>query len=128
MLQPHISRVLVADDHPIVRRGLTALFHPYAEFEIVGEAADGQEALDLCATLHPDIVLMDIHMPVMDGVDATRRIVLEYPEISVIIFSGTGELERVPEAMTEGARGFIRKNASLVEIVVATRMMAFSAS
>jgi DNA-binding NarL/FixJ family response regulator len=115
--------VLVADDHPIVRLGLTTLFDANDDFDMVGEATTGQEAVDMCGSLNPEVVLMDLSMPVMNGIDATEIIFARYPRISVIMFSGSGDLPRVSEAIGGGARGFIRKSAALGEIMLVIRTL-----
>ena len=124
MLQPNILRVLVADDHPIVRMGLATLFGASADMDMVGEATNGQEAVEMCTLLLPDVVLMDLNMPVMNGTDATRIIYQQHPGIVVIMFSGSAELAHVPAAIKEGARAFLRKSAALAEIILLIRIVA----
>jgi YesN/AraC family two-component response regulator len=105
MLEPR--RVLVVDDLRPARRGLKALLSLAPEVEWVGEAADGQEAVTLVAERHPDVVLMDIRMPEMDGLEATRRIKSQSPEVRVIVLTIYAEYEA--EALAAGADGFLVK-------------------
>ena len=123
MSQLHITRVLVVDDDDLMRLKLAALFEAFADLEMVGQAANGQEAVDFCERLQPDVILMDLNMPVMDGVTATRIISQKYPHIYVLIFTITGGLKRIMDAIRAGARGYIRKNVSIAEIALAIRAM-----
>ena len=123
MSQLHITRVLVVDDDASLRLRLVPLFDAYDDLELVGEAVNGQEAVDMCERLQPDVILMDLNMPVMDGVIATRIISQKYPHIYVLIFTITGGLKRIMDAIRAGARGYIRKNVSIAEIALAIRAM-----
>jgi len=91
--------ILVVDDHPVVRDGLSSMFAGNPEFTVVGEAADGAEAVRLAETLAPDVILMDLKMPLMDGVEATRRLQIERPGLPVIAISGHDYEERVLEIL-----------------------------
>jgi two-component system, NarL family, response regulator LiaR len=121
-----VIQILVVDDHEIVRMGLATVFANYADLELIGEAANGQEAVDFCARLQPDVILMDLSMPVMDGVTATRIICQAYPPIKVLIFSNSGGFERIQTAIDAGATGYMRKNVSSAEMVVVIRAAVFS--
>jgi DNA-binding NarL/FixJ family response regulator len=108
-------RVLVADDHPLFRQGLrTAL--ELAGFELVGEAEDGEQAVAAAAELAPDVVVMDLHMPHINGIEATRRIVAAHPEIGVLVLTMFEDDESVFAAMRAGARGYLLKGAGPGEI------------
>jgi two-component system response regulator NreC len=111
MTAPHIG-VLVADDHTIVRRGLISLLSLIEGVEVVGEAADGRTAVDLALRLEPDVVLMDISMPVMNGLEATRRIKKEAPAIKVLVLSAHDNDEYVLQVVRSGANGYILKNST----------------
>jgi DNA-binding NarL/FixJ family response regulator len=104
-------RVLIADDHPVFRRGMHALLDSVAGTEVVGEAADGDEAATLAAELRPDVVLMDIKMPGLSGIEATRRIVATDPAIGVLIVTMVEEDDAVFAAIRVGARGYVVKGA-----------------
>jgi DNA-binding NarL/FixJ family response regulator len=104
-------RILIADDHTLFRDGLRALFASLPHTEVVGEAATGQEAIAQAEALHPDVVLMDIQMPGVNGIEATRRIVYTSPHIGVIVVTMFEDNDSVFAAMRAGARGYVLKGA-----------------
>ena len=109
-------RVLVVDDQQIVREGLVTVLDLLPDVSVVGSAANGAEALELVARRQPDVVLMDLHMPGLDGVGATRRIVAEHPSSAVLILTTFGEDDDALEALRAGARGVLTKDAGHQEI------------
>ena len=114
-------RVLLADDHPVVRRGLAALLGTLDEFEVVGEAEDGEAAVRETQLTKPDVVLMDVRMPGIDGVEATRRIRKAVPETAVLMLTMYDEDATVFTAMQAGAQGYLLKGAEQDEIADAIR-------
>ena len=114
-------RVLLADDHPVVRRGLAALLGTLDDFEVVGEAEDGEAAVRETQLTKPDVVLMDVRMPGLDGVEATRRIRKAVPETAVLMLTMYDEDATVFTAMQAGARGYLLKGAEQDEIADAIR-------
>ena len=109
-------RILIADDHNVVRAGLKTFFMSSPDIEIVGEASDGLEAINQALTLCPDVILMDLLMPIHDGIEATRRICQENPNIHVLIITSFAEDERVISAIQAGATGYLLKDASPQEL------------
>ncbi len=105
-------RILIADDHLIIRQGIRLILETEEEFELVGEAADGAEALRLCAELKPDVVLMDLRMPGMDGLTALERLQVEMPEIAVVILTTFNEDELMLRGLRLGAKGYLLKDTS----------------
>ncbi|MFK7695600.1 response regulator [Paenibacillus sp. HJGM_3] len=103
-------RILIADDHPLARRAVRTLLEGDAWFEVAGEAADGQEAIALCGSLQPDLVLMDIHMPVHSGLDATKTIKQLYPHVRVIMLTVSDHAADLFTAIQYGAQGYLLKN------------------
>lgn len=114
-------RVLIADDQPLVRRGLALILAPEPEFEVVGEAGDGAEAVALAERLRPDVVVMDIRMPVLDGVEATAKLSGLLPESRVLALSTFDMDEYVVAALRAGAYGFLPKDVSPEELTAAIR-------
>ena len=115
------ARLMVADDHDPVREGLCALLDGEADLEVVGEAKDGQEAIELCRKLHPDLVLMDVRMPNFDGLEATRRIKEEMPEVSVVMVTMHENPDYLLEAVRVGAAGYVLKDAAGERLIEAVR-------
>jgi len=113
--------VLIVDDHTIVRDGICALLALAADVEVVGEAANGREAVDKVEQLAPDVVLMDIAMPIMDGLEATRRIHKKFPEAKVLALTQHDESEHVFSIVEAGAKGFISKTAASSELASGIR-------
>jgi DNA-binding NarL/FixJ family response regulator len=116
--------VLLVDDHKLVRAGLVALLGTAADLDVVGEAADGQDALLLARDLQPDVVLMDLSMPVLDGVEATRRLMAEQPGARVVVLTSFIEHARVTEALAAGAVGYLVKDCDPHDIIAAVRSAA----
>ncbi|MHC4479887.1 MAG: response regulator [Planctomycetota bacterium] len=114
-------RVLLADDHTIVRKGLTALLEDLDGMEVVGEAGDGREALELARELAPDIVLMDVTMPNLNGVEATRQIAEAVPGAKVIALSIHSDRQFIQEMLRAGAAAYVRKGSSVRELSAAIR-------
>ena len=114
-------RVLVTDDHAIVRDGICALLALTGDIEAVGEAINGREALEMVRKVAPDVVLMDIAMPLMDGLEATRRIHKEFPQTKVIVLTQYEDREYVLPVIEAGASGFISKTAASSELTSAIR-------
>ncbi len=114
-------RVLIADDHRLFRQGLRQICETVGGFEVVGEAENGQEAVELAQRLRPDVVLMDIRMPVMDGVEATRRITACAPSVRIIILTMYRQDQYVFEAIKAGARGYLLKDIDEQELMDAVR-------
>jgi DNA-binding NarL/FixJ family response regulator len=114
-------RVIVADDHAVVRHGLHQLLETASDIEVVAVAADGQEAVALVGEHLPDVVLMDLAMPVMHGTEATRRIVAEHPEVRVVILTSFGDEARILEALDAGARGYLLKHLEPDALIDAVR-------
>jgi len=112
---------MIVDDHAVVRSGLGAFLLAFDELELVGEAADGEEALRLCTQARPDVVLMDLVMPGMDGVTATRAIREQHPDTQVIALTSFGERERVQAALKAGAISYLLKNVSAEELLSAIK-------
>ena len=104
-------RLLLADDHPVVRRGLAALLGTLPDFEVVGEAVDGEEAVREAQLTRPDVVLMDVRMPGIDGVEATRRLRETVPDTAVLVLTMYDDDATVFTAMQAGARGYLLKGA-----------------
>jgi len=117
-------RVLVVDDHLIVREGLGLILETAEGIEQAGEAADGAEALRLCAELRPDVVLMDLRMPGMDGLTAIRRLAVAQPEVSVLILTTYDEDDLMLQGLQAGARGFLLKDTSRAALLDAIRAAA----
>ncbi|MGW3667797.1 response regulator transcription factor [Streptomyces sp. NPDC005141] len=117
-------RVLIADDHPVVRRGMSALLASLDGVEVVAEAANGEEALREAQLSRPDVVVMDIQMPVLDGVEATRRLTALLPEVAVLVVTMFEDDETVVSAMRAGARGYLLKGAQQEEILTTLRSVA----
>jgi NarL family two-component system response regulator LiaR len=114
-------RILLADDHMMVRSGLATVLAVYDDMKLVGEAGDGEEAIRLCESLRPDVVLMDLLMPNLDGVAATRTIKERWPETQVIALTSFKDKEYVEGALKAGASGYLLKNVSAEELVGAIR-------
>ena len=112
-------RVLIVDDHTLVRDGIRSMLALLAEIEVVGEASDGKEALDKTKELMPDVVLMDLAMPVMGGLEATRRIHKEFPRIKVLALTQYDDSDYVIPVIEAGARGFVTKMAAFSELASA---------
>jgi two-component system nitrate/nitrite response regulator NarL len=104
-------RLLLADDHPVVRAGVRSCLAAIHHFEIVGEAADGQEAVSKAHSLHPDVVVMDTYMPLMNGLQATKVLQREVPEIKVLIHAAQNSPESILEIVRSGARGYVMKDS-----------------
>jgi DNA-binding NarL/FixJ family response regulator len=114
-------RIVLADDHELVRAGFRSLLKDIADLEVIGEAANGRAVLELVETLRPNIVLMDIMMPELNGLDATARIVANHPDVRVVILSMNETEEYVLQALRAGAAGYILKNVKPAELEVAIR-------
>lgn len=123
-LNPEPIRVLVVDDHPLFRDGVRTLLQANPDTELVGEAATGEEAIDLALTLQPEIILMDLQLPGLHGVEATRQILRTSPLICVIVVTMFDDDDSVFAAMRVGARGYIVKGADRAEILRAIRAVA----
>jgi DNA-binding NarL/FixJ family response regulator len=119
-----MTRVLIADDQALVRVGLRKILETEPGVEVAGEAADGEDAVTEARRLRPDVVLMDIRMPVLDGIEATRRIVREQPASRVLILTTFGLDGYVYDALRAGASGFMLKDAPPEEIAAAVRLVA----
>ncbi len=117
-------KVLLVDDQKLVRQGIQLLLETETDMQVVGQAENGQEALSLAAQLRPDVVLMDIRMPVMDGVAATQALAQNHPEIGVIILTTFDDDETVFEGLKAGARGYLLKDISSEEMAAAVRTVA----
>jgi DNA-binding NarL/FixJ family response regulator len=116
--------VLVVDDHALMRSGLSGLIAATDDMRVVGTAADGAEAVEEVARLAPQVVLMDLSMPIMDGVLATRRIVEEHPEVEVLVLTSFSDQQRVMEALDAGASGYVLKDTEPADLLAAIRSTA----
>ncbi len=114
-------RVMLVDDHAVVRKGLAAFISVYDDLELVAEAENGKKAVALCDKHHPDVILMDLQMPEMDGATATREIRQKYADIQVIVLTSFREQEHVQQAMKAGAIGYLLKDVGADELAEAIR-------
>ena len=121
-------RIVVADDHPVVRDGLVAMLETQPDFEIVGSAATGSDALTLVAASHPDILLLDLEMPVLDGVGVLRQLRAEGTQVRVIVFTVFDTDERIIAAVEAGAAGYLLKGAPRADVFSAVRIVAAGGS
>ncbi len=117
-------RILLVDDHPLVRSGLRTLLASMADMVVVGEAANGEEAITRAMELQPDIILMDLHMPGLNGVEATRSIVQANPHIGILVLTMLEDDASVFAAMRAGARGYLLKGADQTEVLRAINVVA----
>ena len=121
MTEPHRIRVLLVDDHGVVRRGLRGYLELLDDIEVIGEADNGLIGVDLAAELQPDVVLMDLVMPQLDGIGATARIKAAHPGIQIVALTSFIEEEKVTAALEAGASGFILKDADADDVATAIR-------
>ena len=119
--QPIPIRILIVDDHEMVRRGLGLFLRGYSDLTLVGEAASGEEALRLCAEVKPDVILMDIMMPEMDGITATRHVRAQFPNIQIVMLTSASDSDSVASAMQAGVASYLLKNISDTELANAIR-------
>jgi two-component system, NarL family, response regulator NreC len=119
-----VIKILLADDHTIVRQGLKLILSAHADMQVLAEAANGREAVELAAKLHPDIVLMDVAMPEVNGIEATRQMVAANTRIRILVLSMHKESVYVREILRAGARGYILKDAIDTELLTAIRSVA----
>jgi DNA-binding NarL/FixJ family response regulator len=117
-------RILVAEDHPLFRKGMISLLSAVPDFEVIGEASTGEEAVARAAELQPDVVLMDLQMPEVNGIEATRRILQESPSVRILVVTLFEDDDSVFMALRAGARGYILKDADEEEMVLAIRAVA----
>lgn len=124
MIDVPMIDVLVVDDHALMRTGLSGLIAGAGDMRVVGTAADGAEAVEQVARLAPHVVLMDLSMPVLDGVGATRRIVEEHPDVEVLVLTSFSDQRRVIEALDAGASGYVLKDTEPTDLLAAIRSTA----
>ncbi|HEX3748536.1 MAG TPA: response regulator transcription factor [Bryobacteraceae bacterium] len=117
-------RILLADDHAVVRQGFRMILGAQPDLEIVGEAGNGREAVELAATLRPDVVVMDVTMPELNGIEATRRLTADNPGIRVVALSMHKDSVYVREILRAGARGYLLKDSVAGDLVAAVRAVA----
>src|ERR1700733_12984222 len=117
-------RIVIADDQASVRQGLVLLLGGQSDIEVVGAAADGEQALDLVAEHHPDAVLLDLNMPVLDGVGAIRRLRAEHPDVAIVVLTTYADDASVLDALRAGARSYLTKDADHTEIAQALHAAA----
>jgi len=117
-------KILLADDHAVVRKGLRYLLETQGQHTVIGEAADGREAVRLCSEMKPDVVVMDIAMPGLNGIDATAQILKENPDIAVVILSMHSDESYILRALTSGAKGYLLKDSAEEDLVKAIETVA----
>jgi DNA-binding NarL/FixJ family response regulator len=117
-------KVLLVDDHALVRRGFRRMLEDEPSFQIVGEASDGQEAIERAAELHPDVIVMDCALPQVNGIEASRQILQKQPNIGILMLSMHSEDTLVRQALDAGAKGYILKNAMDLDLVSAIKRIA----
>ena len=123
-MEPDTIRILLADDHPVVRDGLAAMLSTQPDFEVVGEAGTGAEAVAEAALLRPDVVLMDLEMPALDGIEAIRLLRAADPKVQVVVLTAFDTDERIVGAIQAGAQGYLLKGAPRAEIFAAIRTVS----
>jgi DNA-binding NarL/FixJ family response regulator len=119
-----MTTVLLVDDHPLVRAGLTSLISTTDDLEIVGDAESGEQAVSMTGDLQPDVVLMDLSMPGIGGVEATRQILARHPQVHVVVLTSFADQERVADALAAGAVGYLLKDCDAREVLAAIRSAA----
>lgn len=119
-----VLRIVLADDHEVTRTGFVALLAGHPQFEVVGQASDGQSAIDLCERLTPDIVILDIRMPVLNGLGAARILQQRLPTLKVLIFTMDDSPDHLEAAMNAGAKGYLLKDATRDEVIDALQRVA----
>lgn len=117
-------RLLLVDDQPLLLQGFAMILSTEPDLQVVGQVGDGQQALDAIEPLRPDVVLMDVQMPVLDGIEATRRIVADHPDVKVVILTTFDHDDYIFDALEAGASGFLLKNADPDDLVDAVRAAA----
>jgi len=115
-------RVMIVDDHPVVRQGLSTFLNGFDDFEMVAEAVNGEEAIQFCASVNPDVILMDMFLPDTNGVQLTKKIREQNPGVQVVILTSSKDDERVQAALQAGAIGFMHKNVSVHDMVNIIRL------
>src|SRR5512146_958330 len=118
------TRILIADDHGIVRKGLRLQLEQHDNFQVVGEACDGREAVRLAEELDPDVVIMDIAMPNLNGIEATKQLVKRNPRVGVIILSMHSDESYLTRTLTAGAKGYLLKDTADVDLFRAVQVVA----
>src|SRR5882672_7234348 len=118
------NRILIVDDHAVIRRGIQSILRAQPEWEVLGEAGNGEDAVRIATELHPDIVLMDISMPGMSGLEATREIRKHHPDAKILLLTLHDSLEWVQTAFNAGARGYLLKSETEGELVKALAIVA----
>lgn len=114
-------RILIVDDHMVVRKGIRTMLEPKPDMEFVGEALDGEQAVDLASALKPDVILMDLIMPRKGGIEAIKEITRQNPEAKILVLTSFSELDKVIAAVKAGARGYVLKDSSPQDLVQAIR-------
>ena len=117
-------RILLADDHTVMRRGLRLLLEQQADFQVIGEADDGRQAVELAASLHPDVAVLDIGMPQLNGIEATQKIVTADPAIAVVVLSMHSDETYVLRALKAGAKGYLLKSSAEADLIQGVRAVA----
>ncbi|MGH9660706.1 MAG: response regulator [Bryobacteraceae bacterium] len=117
-------KILLVDDHKVLRSGLRRILEEHADLQVVGEAADGREAVDMAGALDPDIVVMDIGMPQMNGMEATRQILARHPHVNVLILSMYSDETYLVQTLRAGARGYLLKDSAEDELIDAVRAVS----
>lgn len=120
-LNSNRTRILIVDDHPLVCIAIRKIFEDYPEFEIVGEASDGEEAVNLASKLLPDLIIMDISMPKLNGLEATQEIKRQHPKILILILTVHSDIEHISGIFNAGADGYFMKTARSDEIILGIR-------
>ncbi len=124
MDEPSRYRVVLVDDHDLLRRGIRMMLESEPDFEVVGEASDGSEALTLVESTLPDVVLIDVIMPNKDGIEATKEIKDTFPKVGVVVLSGHDERQFIFDALKAGASGYLLKTAELDEVIATVKSVA----